>query len=94
MEQIESALRKLAVVVPELKPLIPAIVSDLAAAEKAEVIFAPALARMENNEPAFLELAAALPNVEPLLPEVAATFRLVRELRALVAQYQARIAAA
>lgn len=94
MEQIESGLRKVAVFVPELKPLIPEILTALQAIEKAQVILAPALARAEANKPAFLEFGEAMPELEPLLPEVAHAIGLIGKLRALAADYQARIAAA
>jgi hypothetical protein len=92
MQEIESALRKLAVFVPELKPLVPEIVVALQTVEKAQTILAPALKRVEAQQPAFLEFGEAMPELEPLMPEVASAIALIGKLRALLVDYQARIA--
>ncbi len=95
MDQPEiKALNLVAVFVPEIKPLIPAIIEAFAVAEKAQTILAPALARVEAKQPAFLEFGEAMPELEPLMPEFSRAVALIGKLRAVLADYQARIAAA
>jgi hypothetical protein len=84
-------LKCAAVFVPELGPLVPAIVRVLDTAGKLEAILQPAVLRLEAGEHALLELAAAAPEINDLLPEMSAAFAVLAKVRAIAAKYEAAL---
>lgn len=91
---LTDALQKLAVFVPELKPLIPQIVAAVATAQKTKAIVQPALDRIQAGEAAFLELADEAPQLEQLMPAIMAAVQVAEQVQALAIAYGAKVEAA
>jgi ABC-type Fe3+-hydroxamate transport system substrate-binding protein len=93
-QALKRTVLRAAVFVPEAKPLADDIVAADVALEKLETVLAPIMARAEKNEPVFIEIGESIGAINAMLPELAKAFGTLAKLRALAAQYQARIEAA
>ena len=82
------------VFVPEMVPLIPALVTDFDTLAKAKAAVQPAFTQIENDQPAFLEAVEEIPAIEQLLPELAKAARDFESAAAIWAKYKAKLAAA
>lgn len=88
---ILSVLTKLSVFVPELKPMIPAIMTAIATGQKVSVILKPALDRLEAGEVAVLEAVEATPALEAMLPEIDAAIKTGKQVAAIVNSYETKL---
>ena len=88
---IASILEKLSVFVPELKPLIPAIVAAIATGQKVKTIIQPALDRLEVGEVAIIEAAEAAPALEAILPEIDVSIKTGQRVADLVNEYEVKL---
>lgn len=86
-------LNKAAIFVPEIKPLIPAIVAAVTVAQKIDSVLAPAIARLEADEAAFLELGEATPQLEQMMPDIAAALKTYQQLKTIGAAYATKLGA-
>jgi len=88
---IESALAKLSVFVPELKPMIPGILAAVATGQKVQTILRPALDRLEAGEVAVLEAVEATPALEAILPQIDAAIKTGQQIANLITAYEAKL---
>lgn len=86
-------LKCAAVFVPEIGPLVPAIIKALDTASKVETALGPAMARIEQGQPAILELGEAAPAINDLLPDITAAAATLAKVRAVAAKCEAAVAA-
>jgi len=88
---IESALDKFSVFIPELKPMSPAILAAVATGEKVQAILKPALDRLEAGEVAVLEAVEATPALEAILPQIDAAIKTGQQIATLITAYEAKL---
>ena len=78
---------------PELDPLVPAIVKALDTVGKIETILQPAVTRIQEGQPAIFEIADAAPKINEIMPDVAAAIATLAKVREIAAKYEAAIEA-
>jgi hypothetical protein len=88
---VSSVLTKLSVFIPELKPMIPAIISGFATAQKVRTIIQPALDRLEAGEVAVIEAAEAAPALEAILPEIDTAIKTGQRIADLMNSYETKL---
>ena len=88
---ISTNLAKLSIFVPELKPMIPAIMAAIATGQKVQTILKPALDRLEAGEIAVLEAIGATPALEEILPEIDAAIKTGQWLANLFNAYETKL---
>jgi len=91
MIDLPTALKKASVFVPELKPMIPAIIAAIATGQKVKSILKPALDRLEAGEVAVLEAVEATPALEAILPEIDAAIKTGQRIADLVTAYETKL---
>jgi hypothetical protein len=88
---IQSALTKLSVFVPELKPMIPSIMAAITTGQKVQVILKPALDRLEAGEVAVLEAIEATPALDAMLPEIDTAIKTGKRVADLITSYETKL---